>query len=79
MSRWYKRSNFSSVKDTAENRLTTRWCYWQRQQNSAARAQLTMLTHHPESKHRMRLLGLVEFQEGSWSASARFAELVTTA
>jgi len=67
-------------EDTAENRLNYALVLLAAQQNSAARAQLTMLTHQPESQAiALRLLGLVEFQEGKLDdASARFAELVTT-
>src|SRR5450631_1027076 len=66
--------------DTAENRLNYALLLLAAQQNSAARAQLMELTHDPESKPvALRLLGLVEFQEGEMAdASARFAELVTT-
>jgi tetratricopeptide (TPR) repeat protein len=66
--------------DTAENRLNYALLLLAAQQNSAARAQLMELTHDPESKPvALRLLGLVEFQEGEVAdASARFAELVTT-
>jgi tetratricopeptide (TPR) repeat protein len=67
-------------EDTAENRLNYALVLLAAQQNSAARAQLTMLTHQPESQAiALRLLGLIEFQEGKLDeASARFAELVTT-
>jgi tetratricopeptide (TPR) repeat protein len=67
-------------EDTAENRLNYALVLLAAQQNSAARAQLTILTHQPESQAiALRLLGLIEFQEGKLDdASARFAELVTT-
>jgi tetratricopeptide (TPR) repeat protein len=67
-------------EDTAENRLNYALVLLAAQQNSAARAQLTILTRQPESQAiALRLLGLVEFQEGKLDeASARFAELVTT-
>jgi tetratricopeptide (TPR) repeat protein len=66
--------------DTAENRLDYALLLLAAQQNSAARSQLEMLTRDPESKPvALRLLGLIEFQEGQLDeASARFAELVTT-
>jgi tetratricopeptide (TPR) repeat protein len=65
---------------TAENRLNYALLLLAAQQNSAARAQLTELTHDPESKPvALRLLGLIEFQEGKMAdAGARFAELATT-
>jgi tetratricopeptide (TPR) repeat protein len=66
--------------DTAENRLNYALLLLAAQQKSAARAQLMELTRDPESRPvALRLLGLVEFQEGEMAdASARFAELVTT-
>jgi len=66
--------------DTAENRLDYALVLLAAQQHSAARAQLAMLAREPEAKPvALRLLGLIEFQEGKLDdASARFAELVTT-
>ncbi|MDP9014951.1 MAG: tetratricopeptide repeat protein [Pseudomonadota bacterium] len=66
--------------DTAENRLTYALLLLAAQQNAAAQAQLTTLTHQPESRAvALRLLGLVELQEGKLDeASANFAELVAT-
>ena len=65
---------------SAENRLNYALLLLAAQQNSAARAQLMELTRDPASKPvALRLLGLVEFQEGEIpDASSRFAELVTT-
>jgi tetratricopeptide (TPR) repeat protein len=66
--------------DTVENRLDYALLLLAAQQNSAARAQLSMLTHDPGSGPlALRLLGLVDYQDGRLDeASARFAELVTT-
>ncbi|MDB6085749.1 MAG: hypothetical protein JWN43_3630, partial [Gammaproteobacteria bacterium] len=66
--------------DTAEHRLDYALVLLAAQQNSAARAQLTVLARAPAAKAvAVRLLGLVDFQEGKLDeASARFAELITT-
>jgi tetratricopeptide (TPR) repeat protein len=66
--------------DTVENRLDYALLLLAAQQTSAARAQLTTLTHDPASGPlALRLLGLVDFQDGRLDeASTRFAELVTT-
>jgi tetratricopeptide (TPR) repeat protein len=66
--------------DTVENRLDYALLLLAAQQTSAARAQLALLTHDPESGPlALRLLGLVDYQDGKLDeASARFAELVTT-
>jgi tetratricopeptide (TPR) repeat protein len=66
--------------DTVENRLDYALLLLAAQQTSAARAQLSMLTHDPGSGPlALRLLGLVDYQDGRLDeASARFAELVTT-
>jgi tetratricopeptide (TPR) repeat protein len=66
--------------DTVENRLDYALLLLAAQQTSAARAQLTTLTRDPGSGPiALRLLGLVDFQDGRLDdASTRFAELVTT-
>lgn len=66
--------------DTVENRLDYALLLLAAQQTSAARAQLTMLTHDTGSGPlAVRLLGLLDYQDGRLDeASARFAELVTT-
>jgi tetratricopeptide (TPR) repeat protein len=66
--------------DTVENRLNYALLLVAAQRTSAARAQLTELTGDPEAKPvALRLLGLVDFQEGKLAdAGAQFAELVTT-
>ncbi len=66
--------------DTVENRLDYALLLLAAQQTSAARAQLSMLTHDPDSGPlALRLLGLVDYQDGRLDeASARFAELITT-
>ena len=67
-------------EDTAANRLDYALLLLAAQQNSVARAQLSMLTSDPESAPvALRLLGLVDFQEGNLDeAAVRFAQLVTT-
>jgi tetratricopeptide (TPR) repeat protein len=66
--------------DTVENRLDYALLLLAAQQTSAARAQLLTLTRDPGSGPlALRLLGLVDYQDGRLDeASARFAELVTT-
>jgi tetratricopeptide (TPR) repeat protein len=66
--------------DTVENRLDYALLLLAAQQTSAARAQLSMLTHDADSGPlALRLLGLVDYQDGRLDeASARFAELITT-
>jgi tetratricopeptide (TPR) repeat protein len=66
--------------DTVENRLDYALLLLAAQQTSAARAQLTTMTRDPGSGPiALRLLGLVDFQDGRLDdASTRFAELVTT-
>jgi len=66
--------------DTADNRLDYALLLLAAQQNSAARAQLSMLTHdHAAGPMALRLLGLVDYQDGKLDdASARFAQLITT-
>lgn len=66
--------------ESADNRLDYALLLLAAQRNSAARSQLTVLTHDSAARPMaLRLLGLVDFQEDKLAdASARFAELTTT-
>ena len=65
---------------TAEHRLDYALVLVAAQQDEAARTQLALLAHDPESNAvALRLLGLLDFQEGKMDdAATRFVELVTT-
>jgi tetratricopeptide (TPR) repeat protein len=71
---------FLARDDTAANRLQYVLLLLAAQQNSAARVQLSMLVHDPESAPvALRLLGLLDFQEGKLDdAGVHFAQLVAT-
>jgi len=70
----------AEIDDTMANRLDYVLLLLAAQQNSAAGAQLVMLTHDSEAAPvALRLLGLVDFQENRLDdAGVRFAELLTT-
>jgi tetratricopeptide (TPR) repeat protein len=71
----------SADQGAAESRLDYALLLLAAQQNSAARAQLSALAEDPQAAPAaLRLLGLIDFQEGRLDeAAVRFAELVTTA
>ena len=66
--------------DTAANRLDYALLLMTAQRNAAATAQLEILALQPEPRAvALRLLGLIEFQEGHFDTAARrFTELLTT-
>ncbi|HEY5264151.1 MAG TPA: tetratricopeptide repeat protein [Steroidobacteraceae bacterium] len=66
--------------DTAANRLDYALLLMTAQRNAAATAQLEILARQPEPRAvALRLLGLIEFQDGHFDTAARrFTELLTT-
>jgi tetratricopeptide (TPR) repeat protein len=67
-------------EDTVVNHLDYALLLLAAQQNAAAKTEFNVLLHDRESTAvALRLLGLIEFQEGKWEeAAAHFAQLVTT-
>lgn len=67
-------------EDSAINHLNYALLLLAAQQNAAAKTELNVLLHDRDSTAvALRLLGLIEFQDGEWEdAAAHFAQLVTT-